>query len=152
LRSASAQDARRRRQTADGRCLYAKFHDIAAQLVSRDPVNTVARHQLDLADQKLCEAQAVTDHEDLALPSCELARDAQLAIAAHDPSDQDIRIDLAQSWTDIGDIEHDRGDTAASIAAFRAALALQQSFVDQAPTPPWSAATSPRPKAISPMS
>jgi len=112
---------------------YAKFHDAAAQMVAKDPANTLARHQLALADQKLGEAQDATGHLDLALVSLERARDTQLAIAAHDPADQNVRIDLEETWEDIGDIEHGLGHTAASVAAYRAAVALRQSFVDQAP-------------------
>ncbi|HTA65370.1 MAG TPA: hypothetical protein VK753_07690, partial [Xanthomonadaceae bacterium] len=112
---------------------YTKFHDTAVQMAATDPANALARHQLALADQKLGEGQAATGHEDLGLASIERARDAQLAIAAHDPADQNTRIDLEESWEDIGAIEHDFGHTAASIAAYRAALALRQSFVDEAP-------------------
>lgn len=112
---------------------YAQFHAAAAQMVAKDPANTLAHHQLALADQKLGEAQDATGHDALALTSFEQARDAQLAIAAHDPSDQNIRIDLAGTWEDIGDIEHGFGHTAASVAAYRASLALRQTFVDEAP-------------------
>ena len=112
---------------------YAKFHDVAAQLVAKDPANTIARHQLALANQKLGDGQAAMHHYDLALASYKQARDTQLAIAAHDPSDQNTRNDLAQTWDDIGGTEHALGDAAAAIAAYRAALALRQSFVDQSP-------------------
>jgi len=115
---------------------YAKFHDIAERMSARDPANVIARHQLALADQKLGEAQAATNHFDQALVNYLRARDAQLAIAAHDPADQNTRNDLAASWRDIGKAELKLGDTAAAVNAFRAALALRRSFLEQEPHAP----------------
>ncbi|HTD28821.1 MAG TPA: protein kinase, partial [Xanthomonadaceae bacterium] len=115
---------------------YTKFHDLAEQSFARDPGNVIAHHQLALADQKLGEAQAAANHYDLALVDYTRARDAQLAIAAHDPADQNTRNDLATTWRDIGLAERKLGDTAAAVNAFRAALELRQSFLAQEPHAP----------------
>jgi len=115
---------------------YAKFHDIAERVSARDPADVIARHQLALADQKVGEGKAALHHYDLALVDYLRARDAQLAIAAHDPADQNTRNDLAASWRDIGQAKQQLGDTAAAVNAFRAALALRQSFLKQAPHAP----------------
>jgi tetratricopeptide (TPR) repeat protein len=112
---------------------YTHFHDIAAQSVARDPANTIARHQLAMADMKVGDAQAVAGHYDLALASLKQARDANLAIVAHDPADQNTRANLADCWEEIGRVEHEVGDSAAAVAAYREALAIRQSLVDQSP-------------------
>ena len=112
---------------------YLKYRMVLAQLVAADPADVTARRQLALGEQKLGDAYLAMHRNALALESYQQARDVELAIAAHDASDDTTRGDLAQSWSGIGAARNELGDRTSAEAAFREALALRQSFVNQDP-------------------